>query len=277
MAAGETERTDGWSLIAEEQRAVAAAAKLERLARAPSEVEARRRAFELIDLRPGEIVVDVGAGSGLLTVEMARRVSPGGRVFAVDPSAPMLARARSLASAAGVGSVVDCRTADGRALPFGPAAFDAAACHWVLTHVDPASRVVAEMARVTRRGGRVMCVEIDWDTVMVHPGDPALGRRILQHNAGRHVDGGVGRRLAALMEQSGLDDLTIEPLVTIDRGGGDHAWLQFLRERADLAREAGVIDAAEASAWTDALDQAFATRAFFFGFVQFAVVGRVPL
>ena len=80
-----------------------------------------------------------------------------------------------------------------------------------------------------------------------------------------------------MKEQSGLGDLTIEPLVTIDRGGGDRAWLKFLLERADLAREAGVIDGAEASAWTEALDQAFAAKTFFFGFVQFAVVGRVPL
>ncbi len=276
MAAEETGRTDGWSRIVDEQRAAVAAAKLERLAHSPAEVEARRRALELIALRPGEIVVDVGAGSGLMTVEMARRVSPGGRVFAVDASALMLARARMLASAAGVGPIVDCRVADGRKLPFGPAAFDAASCHWVLAHVDGAAAVVAEMARVTRRGGRVLCVEIDWDSAMVHPGDPALGRRILRHNADRCVDGGVGRKLPAMMEQSGLGDLAIEPLVAIDRGGGDRAWLTFLHERAEIAREAGVVDAAESSAWTAALDEAFAARTFFFGFVQFAVVGRVP-
>jgi len=277
MAAEETERSDGWSSIVEEPRAAVAAAKLERLAGSPSEVEARRRALELIALRPGEIVVDVGAGSGLMTVEMARRVSPGGRVFAVDPSAPMLARARALASAAGVGPAVDCRVADGRQLPFGPAGFDAACCHWVLAHVDPAAAVVAELARVTRRGGRVMCVEIDWDTAMAHPGDPALGRRILSHNASRSVDGGVGRRLPAMMEKSGLADLTIEPLVTMDRGGGDRAWLTFLHERADNARDAGVIDETEARGWLEALDHGFAAGDFFFGFVQFAVVGRVPL
>ena len=277
MATEDKGRTDGWSSIVDEQRAAAAAAKLERLARSSPEVEARRRTLELIALRPGDVVVDVGAGSGLLTVEMARRVSPGGRVFAVDASPLMLARARALASAAGVGPAVDCRVADGRKLPFGPAAFDAACCHWVLAHVDPAAAVVAELTRVTRRGGRVLCVEIDWDTAMVHPGDPALGRRILHHNAGRYVDGGVGRRLPIMMEQSGLADLTTEPLVAIDRGGGDRAWLTFLHERAENAREAGVIDAAEASAWTATLDEAFAAGTFLFGFVQFAVLGRVPL
>ncbi len=276
MAGDDTTRTDGWSLIEEESRAVAAAAKLERLARSPSEVDARRRAFELVSLRSGEIVVDVGAGSGLMTVEMARRVAPGGRVFAVDPSALMLGHARSLARAAGLGSIVDCRVGDGRQLPFGPAAFDAASCHWVLAHVDPAEAVIREMVRVTRRGGRVMCVEIDWDTLMVHPGDAALSRRIFQYNAGRYVDGSVGRRLPIMMEAAGLSDLTVEPLVAIDRGG-DGAWRGFLRERAEIAEQAGVIDASESSAWTGALEAAVAAKTFLFGFVQFVVVGRVPL
>jgi SAM-dependent methyltransferase len=269
-------RADSWSAIDAEPRAGEAAAKLARLAVAPGEIEARRRALDLLALRPGEIVVDVGAGTGQMAVEMAGRVAPGGRVFAVDPAPLLLDRARETARAAGVGHVVDCRVADGRDMPFGPAAFDAAFAHWVLLHVDRPEAVVAEMRRVTRRGGRIMAVEIDWETIAVHPGGRDLTRRILHHSADRHLDAWMGRRLVDLFRRAGLRDIVVEPVVDVDTGEGDRAWLDFLHERAAIARSANVIDAADAGAWVAALDAAFADGSFFFSLTQFAVLARIP-
>jgi ubiquinone/menaquinone biosynthesis C-methylase UbiE len=267
---------DRWAHISDSKLAAEAAQRLARRASAASEVEARRRALDLVDPRPGEIVIDVGAGSGILSLELAARVAPGGRVFAVDPSAPLLAHAGLAARAAGLGHIVDCRVADGRELPFGQAAFDAAVAHWVLLHVDGPGAVIAEMKRVTRRGGRVMCVEMDWETMVVHPAPVALARRILHHAQSRQHDAWSGRRLSPLFREAGFRDILVEPIVDIDEGKGDRVWLDYLVERAGIALAAGAIGEDEARDWSAGLEQAFTSGRFFFSVTQFAVIGRVP-
>ena len=56
--------SDRWSDMSDAAVAADAARRLALRANTPSEVEARRRALDLLDPRPGEIVIDVGAGSG---------------------------------------------------------------------------------------------------------------------------------------------------------------------------------------------------------------------
>ena len=275
MDATRPERTDGWSNVAGAERVAEAAEKLVGLGRSAAEIRVRERYLDLLSLRSGEIVIDVGAGAGIVTVELARRVAPGGRVFAADPSAGLLERARAITREAGIGHLVDVRVADGRVLPFGPAAFDAAFCHWVLLHVDRPEEVIAEMKRVTRRGGRVLAVEPDWGTAMVHPGDTSITRRILNHSTDRHVDAWVGRRLPGLFTAAGFAEVVVQPLVLMDRGGEDRAWLSWLLEKAQHALDNAVIVRDDYAAWTNDLEAAFAAGTFFFGLTEFAVLGRL--
>jgi ubiquinone/menaquinone biosynthesis C-methylase UbiE len=240
-----------------------------------AEKRLRARALDILALKPGEHVIDVGAGSGDITIELARKVAPGGRAFAVDPSAGLLERARAAAHQAGVGHAVDIRVADGRALPFG-AAFDAAVCHWVLLHVDRPQDVVAEMKRVTRRGGRVLSVEMDWETVMVQPGDRSITRRILHLDADRKLDPWIGRRLPGMFAAAGFASVSVQPMLLTDQGTEDRVWLDWLLERGLAALEAGVVSPEEYAAWTDDLKAAHAAGTFFFAVVQFAVLGRMP-
>jgi ubiquinone/menaquinone biosynthesis C-methylase UbiE len=259
------------------ERVVQAAAKLARLGNSPPEAKARERYLALLAPKPGEIIIDVGAGAGVVTAEIAKRVSPGGRVFAIDPSAGLLDVARATTREAEIGHLVDCRVADGRDLPFGLSAFDAAFCRWVLMHVDGPEKMIAEMRRVTRRGGRVVAVEFDWETVMVHPGDRVVTRRILNHAADRQIDPWIGRRLPSLFSGQGFADVTVETIVTTDEGGGDRTWLEYLFERAALAVSAGVVTREEAVTWMASIDQGFNSGNFLFGSTQFIVLGRVPM
>ena len=270
------DRSDHWSELGGAERIAEATETLTRLGGSAAEARVRARYLDLLSPQSGEIVIDVGAGAGAVTVELARRVAPGGRVFAVDPSAGLLDAARAAMRQAGVSHLVDCRVADGRGLPFGPAAFDAALCHWVLLHVDRPGEVIAEMKRVTRRGGRVLSVEMDWETAMVHPGNTAVTRKIFNFSADRHVDAWIGRRLAGLFNSVGFADVVIEPIVLIDRGRDDRAWIEYLEERARMALAAGVIGSDDLAEWMQGIADALAANTFFFAVTQFAVLGRVP-
>jgi SAM-dependent methyltransferase len=160
-------------------------------------------------------------------------------------------------------------------LPFSDGAFDRSFCRWVLLHTEAPDRVVREMLRVTRPGGRIMCVEADWETVTVHPGERALTRRILNFSNDRHIEGWSGRRLAPLLRACRVSEVRVEPIVIVDEGRDGPEWLHFLHQRAEMATGQGVISPAEASGWREAIDRAAEGGLYFFSVTQFAVWGMV--
>ncbi|NAZ37470.1 class I SAM-dependent methyltransferase [Rubellimicrobium sp. CFH 75288] len=97
-------------------------------------------------------VLEVGVGTGLALPLYAAHV----RVTGLDASPDMLARARKAAE--GLETVEDLRLADARAMDLPDASFDAVAAMHVLSVVPEPRRVMAEIARVLRPGGRAVTV-----------------------------------------------------------------------------------------------------------------------
>lgn len=85
--------------------------------------EAGRLAMDRLEPQPGQIVVDLGCGTGQTTVELARRVLPGGRAVGFDISSALLERARENAAGAGVDNV-ELQHADVQSSDIGTARFD---------------------------------------------------------------------------------------------------------------------------------------------------------
>jgi SAM-dependent methyltransferase len=102
-------------------------------------------------------VLDVGGGSGMFAVPLARL---GHDVTVVDPSADALATLRRRADTAGVGALVHGLQGDGdllhEVLPSaGVEGFDLALCHYVLEVVDDPAVTLGEISRALRPGGQV--------------------------------------------------------------------------------------------------------------------------
>ena len=116
--------------------------------------------FLLPHLRPYMVVLDCGCGEATITMGLAEAV-PAGRVVGVDLETDNLAAARRYAASIGRANLA-WAAADGRRLPFHDAAFEAVLCHSMLeTLGDPAS-VVAELRRVTKRGGVVGAASVEY-------------------------------------------------------------------------------------------------------------------
>jgi len=109
-----------------------------------------RDAIDLVDPKPSARVLDVAAGSGMLALEIARRVA---RVDAVDFSNEMLARLEEGRQASGLTNV-HARWADGQALPFENATFDAAFSMFGLMFFPDRKQGFAELYRVLKPGAR---------------------------------------------------------------------------------------------------------------------------
>ncbi|MBV9710233.1 MAG: 3-demethylubiquinone-9 3-O-methyltransferase [Ktedonobacteraceae bacterium] len=100
-----------------------------------------------IDLQ-GKKALDVGCGGGLLAEEFARL---GCAVTGIDPSELSLETARRHARESGL--QIDYQVGTGESLPFQDASFDIVYCCDVLEHVQGLGRVIAEIARVLKKGG----------------------------------------------------------------------------------------------------------------------------
>jgi demethylmenaquinone methyltransferase/2-methoxy-6-polyprenyl-1,4-benzoquinol methylase len=143
----------------------------------------RRAMVATIDADPGERVLDVACGTGLVAGALVR--SYGCRVVGLDQSAAMLSRARSkLEVDPALADRIELVRGEAEALPFAEAEFDHLTFTYLLRYVDDPAATMRELARVVRPGGRVACLEFHlpgrpflapW-RAYTRIGLPALGR-----------------------------------------------------------------------------------------------------
>lgn len=175
----------------------------------------RRRAADLANVCPGDRVLDVAAGTGDLTIELASRVVPDGEVIGCDFSTEMLDRARAKAPA------LRFEHGDALALDYPDDAFDAATVGFGARNFADLDRGLSEMARVVRPGGRV--VMLDFTTPRRPPFStffgiwfdrivPAIGRLAGERRAYGYLSRSVQRfpgpaELAATMQRCGMTNI----------------------------------------------------------------------
>ena len=106
------------------------------------------------DLRPGEVVLDLGSGGGIDVLLSAKRVGPTGFAYGIDMTDEMLDLARRNAAAAGATNV-EFRKGQIEALPLPDSSVDVVISNCVINLSTDKAAVLAEIARVLRPGGRI--------------------------------------------------------------------------------------------------------------------------
>ena len=154
----------------------------------------RARAItHLVD--PGQTVADIGTGTGVLALELARL---GLHVIAVDASRRMLDAARAKMAAENIENV-ELREGDATDLPIANEEIDAALAHMVLQYLAAPADAIREMARVVRRGGRIVIV----DFVRHH-------QEWMRHELGVQWQGFAPEEILEWLTAAGLVDARVE-------------------------------------------------------------------
>jgi ubiquinone/menaquinone biosynthesis C-methylase UbiE len=229
----------------------------------------KRRANELLEVGPGRKILDVGCGTGDDCRDMARLVGPAGRVVGLDNSQAMVAEAER--RAAGGGLPVEFLAGDAMNLPFPDGDFDGVRADRSPMHVPDPRRLLAEMARVCRPGGKVVVYEVDFETLVVDAADKALARKVAHAWCDSFRDGWLGRRMPGLFADAGLADVSVTPCTLVLTP--ELAWPVLGPATTAKAVERGALGGEEERAWLAHLE-ALRQGRFFCTLTGFLVCGR---
>jgi len=132
----------------------------------------RQMTLDLLQLTPGEHLLDVGCGTGTLALAAGERVGATGHVVGIDPSPRLLSRARRKATRRG--SSVEFQVAGFESLGLPNQSFDAVVGTFMLHHVpdELVRRGFAEVARVLKPGGRLLLIDFVASHAHGHGPDP---------------------------------------------------------------------------------------------------------
>ena len=147
-------------------------------------------------------VLEIAAGTGVVTRAMAKRLPASTSIVATDLNAPMIERAQAI----GTARPVEWRTADASSLPFGDGAFDAMVCQFGVMFFPDKAKAFAEARRVLKPGGAFLFNA--WDRIEdnefadvvtralgeLYPADPPLFMARTPH--GYHDKAQIARDLA---------------------------------------------------------------------------------
>jgi ubiquinone/menaquinone biosynthesis C-methylase UbiE len=246
----------------------------------PDRIEAYEQMFEwrpqsapLLEpaaLAPGQTVIDYGCGPGGLSVELARRVAPNGRVHGVDLNKLFLERARARAKRDGVDALIELHHTDGDRIPLDAGLADRLVCKNVMEYVPDVAATLAEFRRVLRPGGLAHVIDSDWGLLVVEPIGAERTAELFEAAKPAYKTPHIGRKLWGAMRAAGFSDVKVKILASADTKG---LMAPIVFNMLGYARESGLLPETKRDALVADLKKSLADGTFLLILPQFLVTG----
>lgn len=157
-----------------------------------------------MDIKPDEQILDIGCGTGSLTLLAAERLEAQGSIIGIDAAPKMIAIAQ--AKAKRQGSIARFQTAVAERLPFADGQFSLVVSSMFCHHIDRELKQLAfaEMHRILRPGGRLVTADIDRPSTLLGWLAGWAGRWLLLQT---ELEDNLRGKLPTLMAEAGFVDI----------------------------------------------------------------------
>jgi SAM-dependent methyltransferase len=220
-----------------------------------------RHAWLAAGIGPGSHVLDVGAGPGFATFDLAELVGPLGRVVAVERSRRFIDLLAGACDAGGMHHV-EAHEMDLMHDAIPASGLDAAWCRWVACFVSDPALLLRRVHASLRRGGVLVLHEyVDYERYRCLPARPGIERFVQEVVASWRATGGepdIARQMPALLKDAGFRVTGARPLgfAALPNESAWHWPAGFVRTNVPRLLELGRVDAAWAKAVLDDLTAA---------------------
>ena len=222
----------------------------------------KRKSIDMLRLQPGSSVLDVGCGLGGDAEIISSVVGSTGRVVGIDPDRDLVTKAIERTQA--IFPRPEFYVGNALGLEFADNTFNASRTDRVLQHLHDPARAVAEMIRVTRPGGRVSILDVDWHTLSIAGGDIAVAREVTWHTAQvTSRQGDIGRRLIQLLMDARCGDVEVDPNVSLFRRLGTADFILQIRSTLEATISSGAIVREAGEIWWRSVQELDARNCFF--------------
>ena len=246
-------------------------AMLESRGRAAGYLSVIRRMIDMVQPRAGEFVLEVGCGSGVLDRWLARFTSQANPIIGADINKYLLREAMALAVQEHLADIITFQQGDAEALPFPDEHIDVVLSFTVLEEGN-ADRMLGELVRVTRPGGRiaVMVRALDIPWVVNVPLRPELKAKVQTPRGFVASDGCADASLYRRFKRTGLTRVQIFPQLA--------AFEQAETSQAQFAHGAilSALTPEETQEWHTGIAQAVADGTYFIAQPFHCAVGTKP-
>ncbi len=248
--------------------------KIEALYVTPEVVAQRRQVLDALQLAPGEQVLDIGCGPGLLAHDIAIAVGRNGRVCGIDASPAMVAMS---AKRCAEQPWAEFRTADAAQLPYPDRSFDAAVSTQVYEYLTDIPAALAELYRVLRPGGRALILDTDYGSLVIHTEDSTRMARVLSAWDEHFVHASLPRTLSRQLREAGfqLHERMAIPMFNPEFADNTYA-KGMLEMMASFAAGRNGISESEAAAWFAEFAALNEEGSFFFSLNRYLFVADKP-
>ena len=232
----------------------------------------RQASFDALQPTPGETILDIGCGNGLLTAELARAVGENGRVIGIDPSDDMRSAGEKRCQDYSCVEFIDGIATN---LPIEDERADKAVSVQVFEYIEDTAGAVSDAMRCLKPGGRLVVSDLHFGSFIWYSDNPQRMQQIRASWDQHFAAGDVPARLPGMMRRLGHHVESVASVTLTDhvlKPDGIAITMMHLMRQFAIARKH--VEADIANDWFNEQISLAQDGRFFFSITQFVVCAR---